>query len=155
MLRSKRLLLILSAGFLGTSYVALSSGTSDLLRPYLQKRERSITVGGVMQVKHDVLKEFTVEDIARLAKTVELPVEPPPTLAPSSGAFLAATVQPDPLRAFISQFGDFNSLAEGVLAQNAREKMWDPDKLFHAIEDSGRCSRSTLSRLKSTYCNHR
>jgi hypothetical protein len=71
------------------------------------------------------------------------------------GTMAAPTVQAmqdHPVLAFASSFTCPDDLAEGVLAKNDQEKLWDSHGLFHVIERSNRCSPERMTKLRGCYC---
>jgi hypothetical protein len=163
---------VLGFGFLGTTYVAVSQTSSGLLAPFMVKRCTSITVGGSVKCNSITERPMTLQDVERCIGSIKFPAQEQESTAaqhagpqsdsaslasltaPSTMAGPAAQeVQDNPVLAFASGFTCPDDLAEGVLARNAQEQLWNADGLFHVIERSRKCSSTKIDDLRGSYCS--
>lgn len=131
--------------FLGTSYVAISSTASDLMAQFMIREECSMTVSDKPQVHYVRTRPITLQEFEEAARRYDSSRKPVQQLPPHDATH--------PVGQFLSQYADPDSLAEGVLRQNGKEKFWNEDRLFRAIERSGKCSRKALEDLQDKHCS--
>jgi len=131
--------------FLGTSYVAISSTASDLMAQFMIREECSMTISDKTEMHYIKSRPITLEEFAEAAKQYDPSMKPVEQLPPHDAIH--------PVGQFLSRFADPDSLATGVLRQNAKEQFWNDDRLFHAIERSGKCSKKALKDLQDKHCS--
>ena len=140
--------------FLGSTYVAVSQTSSGLLAPFMVKRCTSITVGSTVKLNGITDTPMTLKDVERCLQHLQFPM--PATQAAASRMVSpsdSADTADNPILSFACRFSDADSLAEGVLAKNTQEQLWNSDGLFHVIECSRKCSSTKVDDLRGSYCS--
>lgn len=142
---------VLGFGFLGTTYIAVSQTSSGLLAPFMKKTSVCITVGQKMKCNSITERPMTLQDVEKCIRQINFPLAEPQA-GGEQQALATSEASDNPVLSFAQRFSCPDDLAEGAMAQNAKEKLWDSDGLFHVIERSKKCTINKMNQLRGKYC---